>query len=62
MQSPDGNTHPKYVMERLVSFVLMATLLLVVILDSRMTSPEKQTGPNQIDRRLMELPSSPADF
>ena len=31
---------------RLVSFVLMATLLLALILDSRTTSPERPTGPN----------------
>ena len=41
----DGNMHPKYVMLRLVIFVLTAMWLLVPILEHQTTLPEKLTGP-----------------
>ena len=47
-----GSTHPNAVMLRLVTFVLMATWLLVVILGRPTTSPEKPTGPNLIDQKI----------
>ena len=41
------------VMLRLVSFGLMATSLLALILGNLTTSPEKPTGPNQTGQKLM---------
>jgi hypothetical protein len=47
---------------RLVIFVSMASLLLVLILVTPMTSLEKPTGLNQTDQRLMEALSRPRRF